>query len=262
MNINNVTYGKIKRVSKETGISINCFEKALNFFPNPNEIKTAGEARDLWYNSSNISEIKLVALEKRWIQLTLEEIKKAKTSKETRDIYYSSPNDLKIRMAVFEKWDQLSLEEMEKAKTVEEIREVNLYSKKNSETEKKVILKWMSLCKTTEEVNEVWTNILNNGWNNLLDKREFERVALEKWIKLSLEEIKKAKTSKEAKEAYYHCPSDGKTRKVAFEKWIQLFLEEVEKAETIEELKETYNNSLDYREVEELALIKIYELLD
>ncbi|MDD4027073.1 MAG: albumin-binding GA domain-containing protein [Candidatus Shapirobacteria bacterium] len=71
-----------------------------------------------------------------------------------------------------------------------------------------------------------------------------------------LEEIEKAKTVEEVREAYSKTTKNSEAERKALEKWIELLLEEIEKAKTVEEVKEAYREADCYSETKRKALEK------
>jgi len=76
-----------------------------------------------------------------------------------------------------------------------------------------------------------------------VDGRNEVTLAREVWLELSEREVTAAKTTEEARLAYYRAPNDSLTQKLAFRKWGNFSEREISEATTIDDARMAYHNS-------------------
>lgn len=90
------------------------------------------------------------------------------------------------------------------------------------------------------DVNLAINTINNTEWCKgmyfTFPSKETRKRVLEKWNKLSLEEIKYANDLGELKEIFEDCPPKSEAREKALEKWNEISIKSIKKAKTIAEI--------------------------
>ncbi len=250
------------------------FEKWVEFTSTARECKGAyvNSAR---FSSARFSEIRENVLLPKWKKLSLNEVRDALTVEEAKEAYDDTPDDREIKEVALLKCIELTSTFREISVAYHNAVE---YGSKHS---KVAFVKVIYLASTVKECSEAY------HYNHRFISADLKELALKKWHKLSLQEVKDALTVEEIKEAYCNTPYDeyaeksttdkrtifsivfggkklddstpdyGEARRIAFVKWEKLSLQKVECVSTEEEALEAYHGSSHEGETRKRALLKL-----
>ena len=207
---------------------------------------TTAEVRDAYLTVTTDVMAKGKAFAK-WLTLCL-------TQEEAREAYNWALKDNELQDKAFLKWNSLSLRAVEKVTTVAGALDVYSLSPDNSESKGKALIKLIDLCSTQEEAREVY------NFFSALGNEAHKSQALVKWEELSLRELAKAATAKEALAIRNLAKRGGAAEKTILLKWNNLLLQELERAVTLVEAKAVYESASYNSKAQKLAVKKIYEL--